>query len=62
LVKSGINAANAIGLDIFVVATDAGFRMYQRAGFQLLDEIIQDDSKYGGTGHWGMHFLEKKAE
>jgi hypothetical protein len=53
--------AKDMGLDTFIRASDAGLNMYLRVGFQMLDQIIQDDSKYGGNGKFGVHFLEKKA-
>ena len=58
LVESGIREAEKMGLDIFVVGMKAGLGVYQRAGFKLLDQIIQDDSRFGGKGEWGTYFLE----
>ncbi|KAF2421086.1 hypothetical protein EJ08DRAFT_690256 [Tothia fuscella] len=62
LVQSGITAAKDLHLDIFVRASDAGLNMYRRAGFHMLDQIIQDDSKYGGNGKYGLHFLEIRIQ
>ena len=62
LVENGIKEANKMGLDVFVLAFKAGLKIYQRAGFKLLDQIIQDDSKYGGKGEWAVYFLEHLAE
>lgn len=62
LVESGIREAEKMGLDAFVLAFKAGLALYKRVGFKLLDEIIQDDSKYGGKGEYGCYFLEKEIE
>jgi len=61
LVDSGIKAAQNMNFDIFVRASDAGLRMYQKVGFQLLGQVIQDDSRFGGNGNYGVHFLEKNC-
>lgn len=54
--------AEKLGLDIFIHAQKEGLRLYQRLGFRLEAEIVQDDSKYGGTGdYWnGMMIFEQK--
>ena len=62
LIENGINEAKKMGFDIFVLATRAGLGIYQKAGFRLLEQVIQDDSKFGGTGEWGMYCLEKVIE
>ena len=62
LVESGIKEAEQMGLDIFVLAFKAGLGVYKRVGFKLLDQIIQDDSKYGGKGEYGVYFLAKECE
>lgn len=45
----------------FVHGLKAGLGVYRRAGFELLGEVIQDDSKYGGKGEYGAYFLGKRA-
>ena len=62
LVESGIREAKKMDLDIFVLAFKAGLGVYKRAGFKLLDQVIQDDSKFGGTGEYGAYFLVKEVE
>jgi hypothetical protein len=62
LVKSGLQEAQKMGFDVFVHAFKAGLGVYRRCGFTLLDQVIQDDSEYGGSGEWGVYFLEKLAE
>ncbi|RFU35456.1 hypothetical protein B7463_g846, partial [Scytalidium lignicola] len=62
LVESGIREAEKMGLPIFVLAMKAGYGVYKKLGFKLLDQIIQDDSMYGGKGEYGVYFLEKEVE
>lgn len=50
-----------ICLNIFVHGLEVGLGVYRRAGFQLLDEVIEDDSEYGGKGEYGAYLLEKRA-
>ncbi len=50
LVQSGMREAEKMGLDIFIHATKAGVGLYKRLGFHVEEEIIQDDSMYGGRG------------
>ncbi|KAJ5730901.1 Acyl-CoA N-acyltransferase [Penicillium malachiteum] len=57
LVKSGIDQANKMGLEIFVHAFQEGVPLYKRMGFRLIAELIQDDSKYGGSGEYGAYFF-----
>lgn len=51
-----------MGLDVFVHGLKAGLGVYKRAGFRLVDQIILNDSEYGGKGDYGSYFLVKKAE
>ncbi|KAI5928538.1 hypothetical protein F4810DRAFT_644084 [Camillea tinctor] len=62
LVESGIAQAERMGVDIFVLAYKAGLGVYFRLGFKLLEQLIQDDSKYGGQGEYGAYFLEKEVQ
>ncbi|PWY72975.1 hypothetical protein BO70DRAFT_341983 [Aspergillus heteromorphus CBS 117.55] len=57
LVKSGMDQADKMGLDIFVHAFKEGAELYKRMGFRLLAEIVQDDSAFGGSGEYGAYFL-----
>ncbi|KAK3357852.1 hypothetical protein B0T25DRAFT_517222 [Lasiosphaeria hispida] len=50
LVCSGMQQAEKLGLDIFVRAMKPGVPVYQRLGFRMERELIQDDSQYGGPG------------
>ncbi len=51
-----------MSLDVFVHGMKAGLGIYERAGFRLLDEMILDDSPYGGKGEYGSYFLVKEVE
>ena len=62
LVESGIREAQKIGLEVFVLAFKAGLGVYYRAGFKLLDQIIQDDRPYGGKGEYGAYYMLKELE
>ncbi|KAH6624166.1 hypothetical protein B0J18DRAFT_427476 [Chaetomium sp. MPI-SDFR-AT-0129] len=57
LVRSGLEQADKLGLDVFVRAMKPGVPVYQRLGFRLERELIQDDSEYGGPGDFGDYFL-----
>ncbi|KAK5989901.1 hypothetical protein PT974_08164 [Cladobotryum mycophilum] len=57
LVESGIRAAEKLGLDIFILAFKAGLGVYKRLGFRVLQEYIQDDSMYGGTGDHRVYYM-----
>jgi len=63
LVQSGMREAEKLGLDIYILAFKAGVGLYKRLGFQVEKEIVQDDSKYGGTGDHRTFFMiyEQKA-
>ncbi|KAI1082213.1 hypothetical protein F5B20DRAFT_532571 [Whalleya microplaca] len=61
LVESGIAQAEKMGVDIFVLAYKAGLGVYKRTGFKMLDQLIQDDSKYGGKGEYGAYFMEREV-
>ncbi|KAF4770145.1 hypothetical protein N7455_006246 [Penicillium solitum] len=57
LVKSGVDQADKMGLDIFVHALAEGAELYKRMGFRLIGELVQDDSAYGGSGVYGVYFF-----
>ena len=48
LVKSGLNAADQLGIDVLVVATGRrGQKLYSKHGFEILEEKSQSMSKFG---------------
>ncbi|KAF2206314.1 hypothetical protein CERZMDRAFT_53395 [Cercospora zeae-maydis SCOH1-5] len=62
LVRSGMEQASVLGLDIFVHAYAAGVKVYKQCGFQVEREFLQDDSEYGGDGeHYTALMVFKSA-
>ncbi|KAE8369830.1 acyl-CoA N-acyltransferase [Aspergillus caelatus] len=57
LVANGIKHAEHARVPIFTLAFKAGRGVYARLGFQEVDRIIQDDSKYGGPGEYAAYFM-----
>ncbi|RFU78513.1 acyl- n-acyltransferase [Trichoderma arundinaceum] len=57
LIQSGMKQAEKLGLDIFIVAFRGGWGVYSRHGFRVEEELIQDDSIYGGPGEYAMRFM-----
>jgi hypothetical protein len=49
--------AEKLGLDIFIHAMEAGVEVYKRLGFFIEREIVQDDTKYGGTGETSVYLM-----
>lgn len=58
LVQHGIKKAKELGLEVFVLAFESGFRLYEKAGFKTLETIDQDVSKIGGTEHYIVQLME----
>jgi predicted N-acetyltransferase YhbS len=57
LVESGLKQAEAMGVDVFIMAFKAGRGVYARLGFREVDRVIQDDSKFGGPGEYAAYFM-----
>lgn len=55
--RSGMDQADKMRLDIFVHALAEGAELYKRMGFRLIGELVQDDSAYGGSGVYGVYFF-----
>jgi predicted N-acetyltransferase YhbS len=53
LIKSGLKEAQKINADVFIYAKTRN--VYERVGCRLLDHVIQDDSKFGGTGKFAIY-------
>lgn len=48
LVRSGLEAADQLGIDVLVLATGRrGQGLYSKHGFKVLEENIQSMSKFG---------------
>jgi GNAT superfamily N-acetyltransferase len=61
LVGAGAKAADSLGLASGVIAMRIGLGVYQRAGFVLIDSIIQDASAQGGEKEYGTYFLLREV-
>jgi hypothetical protein len=46
-----------MGVPIFAMAYKAGLGIYTRLGFKDVDWVIQDASKFGGSGEYGAYFM-----
>ena len=57
LVKSGMEQAKRLGLDIFILAFKPAFGIYERLGFRVERELVQDDTMYGGPGEYRVRYL-----
>jgi ribosomal protein S18 acetylase RimI-like enzyme len=62
LVESGIAEAQRLGVDIIVMAYKSAVGVYKRLGFEMVEQLIQDDSKYGGKGEFGVYFMIRKTK
>ena len=58
LLKHGIQKAEEIGIDIFVLAFVGAFRVYKNMGFTLLDSLVQDATAYGGNDYYAVQCME----
>ena len=64
LLESGIREISAmgLGLDILVRAKKKGLGVYARAGFKIVEQLIQDASEFGVVGEYGAYFLTKEMK
>ncbi|KUI65965.1 hypothetical protein VM1G_02388 [Cytospora mali] len=62
LLKHGIEKAQELGIDIFVLAFVGGFRAYNNAGFITLDSLVQDATAYGGNDNYAVQFMEYRVD
>ncbi|KAH7015009.1 hypothetical protein EDB80DRAFT_706850 [Ilyonectria destructans] len=62
LVQSGVEMAQSLGLDIFLVAMGRkALGMYLKAGFELLDEASHDLTPYGANESYETFYVVKRA-
>ena len=62
LVKSGIDSARRMGIDMFIMSTTpAGGELYKKLGFTELDQIIQDFSAWGVSELYETRYFEMKT-
>jgi predicted N-acetyltransferase YhbS len=57
LLQNGVAKARSLGLDVFVLACEGGFKLYEKAGFKELDRIVQDATRIGGTSDYEVRFM-----
>ncbi|KAH8890612.1 acyl-CoA N-acyltransferase [Thozetella sp. PMI_491] len=62
LVKSGIQAADKLGVDIFVLAKDTARPVYERLGFKEIERNVEDLTKWGGSGPYAAYFMVYEAK
>ena len=62
LVQAGLKEAGRMRLGTCVLAMRAALGVYQRAGFKLLDEVVQDASPFGGEAEYAAYFLATEVE
>jgi GNAT superfamily N-acetyltransferase len=63
MLESGIKEIEKarLDLDILVRAKKAALGVYQRAGFRLIESIVQDALRYGVKEEYGAYFLVRAA-
>jgi hypothetical protein len=60
LVQSGVEEANALGLDVYLVAMGANATgLYKKHGFEVLDSLSQDLARWGVEGTYDTCVLIK---
>ena len=57
LVRSGLETAEKLNLDVFVLAFEGGLRLYKALGFRILKEVIRNDDTFGNDKKYSNAFL-----
>ncbi|KAK9349842.1 hypothetical protein V1523DRAFT_399773 [Lipomyces doorenjongii] len=57
LVQSGLKVADENSMKAYVMASPAGFKVYQNNGFKLVETVSVDYRKYGGSEPMVHHFM-----
>jgi hypothetical protein len=60
LVKSGLQIADRYRIKTYVMSEPAALKLYLNHGFELVDTVSTDYSKYGGTEPTVHHFLVRE--
>jgi len=61
LVRAGLDVAQKHGWDVFVFSnTPEGRKLYERSGFVMVEQVLQDTKKYHGTHVYELTFFEKR--
>lgn len=58
LIRHGIKKAQELSIDIFVMALEGGFKAYENTGFRLLESIVQDATRIGGSDRYPVQFMD----
>lgn len=61
LVGKGVEIADQLGLDIYALCFEGGFRTCKKFGFEIIEQLELDDSIYGGAGVFHRYFIERKS-
>ncbi|OJJ50305.1 hypothetical protein ASPZODRAFT_128925 [Penicilliopsis zonata CBS 506.65] len=62
MLEWGIERANRAGVRIYLEATEAGYPLYLRRGWTVVDELVMDWSPYGGKGVTKLTMMVKEPE
>ena len=67
LVEDGIREIEALDLpssvDILIRAKKAALGVYKRAGFEIVEQLVQDASRFGVEGgEYGAYFLRRRLK
>lgn len=57
LVQSSMVEAQKLGLNIFILAFEAGVELYKRLGFRTEKKLVQNDSAIEGKGEYSISFI-----
>ena len=49
LIKDGLNIADAAGSKVYIIASPMGLPLYLRHGWNRVDKVAVDMTKYGGS-------------
>lgn len=60
LVQNGFRIADQHGIKTYVISTQAGLKLYLSLGFQVIETVSVDYSKYGGTEPMVTSFLVRE--
>jgi hypothetical protein len=61
LVQTGLAVAEKNEWDVFVFSnTPEGRKLYTKAGFTMLEQVLQDTEKFGGSHVYELSFFEKR--
>lgn len=55
--QRGTQYAERVKVPIFVLAFDVSRGIYMRQGFREVEQLLQDDKPFGGSGSYNTYFL-----